>query len=180
MKVEYVDAVKSEPTTIFLGRMQPIHCGHDAIIKLMKNPIVVLVKGAKTSQDKERNPLDTEYQSKLIKMLNPKVDVLVAKSGYIPDIVNEYRKKGIEISELMTGADRIGKYQIMINSFNNKQPESKHINLKFTETPRVASATDVRDAIRNGNFDSFKKLVPLKLHCEWETLKEKLDENEVI
>lgn len=168
------DAVESKPTSLFLGRMQPIHKGHDAIIKKMNNPIVVLVKGAKSSQDKERNPLDAEYQTKLIKMLNPKVDVFIAKTGYIPTMVNEYRKKGIEVSEILAGNDRIKGYQGMIASFNKQMPDEKKINVTFTETPRVTSATDVRNAIRGDDFDTFKKLVPKKLHSEWENLKEKL------
>lgn len=171
---QYESAVKSKPTSLFLGRMQPIHKGHDAIIKKMKNPIVVLVKGAKSSKDKDRNPLDTAYQTKLIKMLNPKVDVYVAPNGYIPDMINEYRKKGVEVNEVLAGADRINAYRGMINGFNKQMPDDKQIDVKFTETPRVTSATDVRNSIRNDDFDTFKQLVPAKLHKEWETLKKKL------
>jgi len=171
---KYEDQASGKESSLFLGRMQPIHKGHDAIIKKMKNPIVVLVKGAKSSQDKERNPLDTNYQTKLIKMLNPKVDVFVAPSGYIPDMVNEYRKKGVEVTEILAGSDRINAYRGMINGFNKQMPDEKKINVKFTETPRVTSATDVRNSIRGDDFETFKELVPKKLHKEWETLKKKL------
>ena len=32
----------SKLSSLFLGRMQPIHNGHDAIIKMMKNPVVFI------------------------------------------------------------------------------------------------------------------------------------------
>ena len=82
---DYVNKVKSKTASLFLGRMQPIHNGHEAIIKMMKNPIVALVKGGKSSEDKKRNPFDEKYQIKLIKKLNPSVTVITAPSGYIPD-----------------------------------------------------------------------------------------------
>jgi phosphopantetheine adenylyltransferase len=167
--------VKAKKTaSLFLGRMQPIHNGHDAIIKMMKNPIVALVKGAKSSEDKARNPFDETYQTKLIKMLNPKVKVIIAKSGYIPDIINDMRKEGLEINEVLAGDDRIGSYQKQIDMFNRAMPVDKRVEAKFTTTPRITSATTVRNAIRSGDIDTFKKNVPKKIWGEYEKMKQVL------
>lgn len=161
----------SKQSSLFLGRMQPIHSGHDAIIKKMTNPIVVIVKGSKSSQDKERNPFDEKYQEKLIKMLNPKVRVVLAKTGYVPDIINELRKDGIEVNEVLAGDDRISGYSRQIDSFNKQIPDEKKIKAKFTTTPRVTSATIVRNAIRSDDYETFKKNVPEKLWKEYGNMK---------
>ena len=167
---------KNKICSLFLGRMQPIHNGHDAIIKMMKNPVVVLVKGASSSKDKSRNPFDEKYQTKLINMLNPSVEVVVAKTGYIPDMVNDLRKQGKEVIEVLAGDDRIGSYQKQIDSFNKQMPDEKQIQAKFKTTPRVTSATTVRNAIRSDDIETFKKNVPQKLWGEWEKMKKILGE----
>lgn len=158
--------------SLFLGRIQPIHNGHDAIIKMLKNkPYVVVVKGGKSSQDKERNPFDFKYQQKLIKMLNPKVEVVQFPTGYIPDMINQFRKDGVEIVEVLAGNDRIGGYKRQIESFNKQMPKEKQINVSFKETPRITSATTVRESIRSDDYETFKNNVPSKLHKEYETMK---------
>lgn len=157
--------------SLFLGRLQPLHNGHQAIIKMMKNPVVVLVKGKKSSEDKARNPFDEKYQSKLIKLINPKVKVMTAPTGYIPDIINMLRKDGIEINEVLSGDDRIAGYQKQITSFNKQMPVEKQISTVFTKTKRISSATIVRNAITEDDFETFKENVPKKLWKEFETMK---------
>ena len=158
--------------SLFLGRMQPVHNGHDAIIKMLKHKAyVVVVKGAKSSKDKSRNPFDFKYQKKLIYKLAPKVDVVQFPTGYIPDMINQFRKDGIEIVEVLAGEDRIGGYQKQIESFNKQMPKEKQITVRIKKTPRITSATIVRDAIKADDFDAFKQNVPKALHGEWETMK---------
>jgi len=171
---KYEDAVKSKPTSLFLGRLQPIHNGHSAIIKMMKNPVVGIVKGAKSSQDKERNPFDFKYQEKLLKMLHPSVNVIEVKTGYIPDLINTLRKGGIESSEILAGDDRINGYKKQIEGFNKQMPDEKKINVTFKTTPRVTSASKVRELIRADDEKGFQKEVPKQLWKEWETMKTKL------
>lgn len=156
---------------LFLGRMQPIHKGHAAILKMMKTPIVVLVKGAKSGEDKSRNPLDAKYQTKLIKMIDKSVEVLVFPTGYVPEMIKTLREKGIEIDTILAGNDRIGSYKKQIDGLNKKLDKDKQMKIKYTETPRVASATDVRNAIRNDDQEAFEKLTPKVIHKEYAKLR---------
>ena len=94
---------RSKEVSIFLGRMQPIHIGHEAIIKTMKNPIILLVKGKASSKDKKRNPFDAKYQTKLIKKLDKKALVLEVSTGYLPEIANNLRKVGKEVVAVHAG-----------------------------------------------------------------------------
>lgn len=171
----FPDAVKGKTASVFLGRMQPIHNGHDAIIKMMKNPIVVLVKGAKSSADKARNPFDGKYQTRLIKMLNPGVRVIETPNGYLPEIISQIRTElSTETIEILAGDDRIGGYERQIASFNKQMPPEKHIKVKFTKTPRVTSASLVRDAIRADDRETFEANVPKKLWKEYAKMKKVL------
>lgn len=162
----------AKEVSIFLGRMQPIHKGHQAIIKMMKNPIVLLVKGKASSADKAKNPFDEAYQAKLIKKLNANVDVRVVATGYLPDIAAQLREEGKELVAIYAGEDRIGGYK---GQFDRLKLDKEHaFHIVFHTTPRVASATQVRTAIRNDDHEAFKQVMPQELWSEWETMKKKL------
>lgn len=156
---------------LFLGRMQPIHLGHEAIIKKMKNPIVALVKGKASGANKERNPLTSKDQIKYLKKLFTSLDIIEVPTGFIPDIINHIRKEGKEVSVVYAGADRISGYKKMIDVYNKKLGDDQQMSVKFKETPRITSATTVRDAIRSDDFETFKSSMPKKLHSEWDSLK---------
>jgi len=160
---------------LFLGRMQPIHLGHIKIIKKMKNPIVVLVKGKKSSADKDRNPLSAEEQIRLLKKVFPKIRIIVAPTGYLPDIFSDLRENsGTEVVKVYSGADRISGYKRQIDSINKKLPSRRQFDVQFEETPRFTSATKVREAIRSDNEEEFRKLMPKELWDEFEHLQGEL------
>ena len=159
---------------LFLGRMQPIHLGHIKIIKKMKNPIVVLVKGAASSKDKSRNPLSADDQIKLLKKSVPSVRIVIAANGYLPAIFGDMRKQGFEIETLFAGADRLSDYERQVKGANAKLGADAQFSTKFKETERFTSATTVRNAIRTGDEALFKKLMPKELHSEFKWLQGKL------
>jgi nicotinamide mononucleotide adenylyltransferase len=163
---------KTKPTELFLGRMQPIHKGHEAIISKMKNPTVALVKGGKTSLNKDKNPLSGKYQQKLLKKVAPKARVIEVPTGYIPDIITQIRRdENEEVSVIYAGADRINGYKTQIASYNKQMPKEKQIDVKFKETDRLYSATDVRAAIRAGDEEAFQEMTPKSIHSEFKNLQ---------
>lgn len=167
-----MDKLKS--VELFLGRLQPPHNGHKKIIDGMKNPIVVIVKGMKSGGDVERNPLDEEYQKKLMEMIFPGLEISISPNGFIPGILGYFRKQGKEVTKIYAGADRITSYQDAINRANEKMPEDQRYHVAFQETERVTSATAVRNSIKSGDKVTFKKLVPAAIWGEWDTLRKKL------
>ena len=162
----------SKEVSLFLGRMQPIHKGHQAIIASMKNPIVLLVKGQSSSADKAKNPFDAAYQEKLIKKLNRHVDVRVISTGYIPDVAATLREEGKEVTAVYAGEDRINSYSNQFSRLNLDKEHAFHI--VFHTTPRIVSATQVRTAIKNDDHEAFKQYMPKELWGEWEVMKKKL------
>jgi hypothetical protein len=162
--------------SVFPGRMSPLHIGHHQIISSMKyKPVILLVKGKGTSKDKEKNPFDEEYQEYLIKKCFPKAEVRVVFNSNLSAISFHLRKSGLEISELFAGDDRMDSYKKMIDKLNAgiENPALKY-NVDFHLTPRVTSATKVREAIRSGDEKTFKKLMPRVLWNEWKTMQEKI------
>lgn len=165
---------KLKPVELFLGRLQPPHNGHKKIIDGMKNPIVVIVKGKQSGADLTRNPLDEAYQKKLMEMIFPSLEISISPNGFIPGILGYFRKQGKEVTKIYAGADRIVGYQDAINRANEKMPEDQRYHVTFQETERVTSATAVRNSIKSGDKETFKKLVPSAIWGEWDTLRKKL------
>lgn len=140
----------------------------------MTNPVVVIVKGGKTSEDKARNPLSAEYQEKLLKKVSPGVDVSISPNGFLPGILGYFRKQGKEVTKIYAGADRISGYKTAIDTANAKMPEDQRYHVTFQETERVTSATAVRTAIRSGDETAFKKLCPKEIWDEFDNLQKAL------
>jgi len=174
---EAIPDKRHKPVELFLGRMQPIHLGHIKIIKKMKNPIVVLVKGARSSLDKNRNPLDADTQTKLLRKAIPGVKVIVAPNGYLPAIFVDLRESGgYEVEKVYAGADRISGYKKQVDSINKKiENEAARFEVEFVKTDRFTSATKVREVIRAGDFDAYKKLMPKKLYDEFDNLRKLIE-----
>jgi len=169
--VESVPEKRSKRIEVFLGRMQPIHLGHIKIIKKMKNPVIILVKGAKSSLNKDKNPLSADVQIRLLRKAIPGIKVIIAKTGYLPEIFTDLRESAHnEVTKVYAGADRIKGYKAQIDSVNKKLEKSKQFDVAFEETERFTSATKVREIIRSGDLEAFKKLMPRELWDEFENL----------
>ena len=162
--------------SVFPGRMAPLHIGHHQIISSMKfKPVVLLVKGKGTSADKNKNPFDEDYQEYLIKKCFPKAEVRVVGNANLTAISYHLRNAGLEVSEVFAGDDRLDSYKKMIERLNAgiSDPNLKY-EVDFHLTPRVTSATKVREAIKNNDEATFKKLMPRVLWPEWKTMKQKM------
>jgi nicotinamide mononucleotide adenylyltransferase len=158
---------------MFLGRFQPIHSGHISIIEQMKNPIIVLVSGKKSSMDKTNNPLSESTRISLIKEVFPNIPVIVASNAYVPDILATLREsRGIEIKKIYAGSDRISDYSRQVNSINEKLNPRRQYDIEFEETERSYSASEIREAIRNDDIDAYKKMMPELLWEKYDELKE--------
>ena len=126
---------------IFVGRYQPYHFGHIALIKQKLNqgiPALIMVRNIEPD---ERNPFTTEQTVRMIKKYHAAkgddVEVMV-----IPDIesVNYGRGVGYEINEYQPPTDSGAMF---------------------------ISATKIRESIKNGD-DTWKSMVDESLHIDIE------------
>lgn len=149
---------------LFLGRFQPFHRGHETIVRMMdNNPVVVIVKGKASREDKKSNPFDEDFQIQMINSVFPNIEVSVSPNGYLPGILGYFRKQGYEIGRVFAGADRINAYKDAINRANARMAKEYSYDVEFVETPRATSATEVRQAIRNNDKATFEKLTPRQI-----------------
>lgn len=156
---------------VFVGRFQPVHIGHISIVNKLDNPFVILVKGKKSSKNKDRNPFPKEFQLKMMNIVFPKKTIIiVATSGYLPDIFIGIRGMGFEPRSINSGRNRIKDYKRQINDFNIKNPVDE-FKINYHITKRTIQGEDIRISLVNNDIDKFKKLMPIKLRGMFEEMR---------
>jgi nicotinamide mononucleotide adenylyltransferase len=152
---------KDKEVALILGRYQPYHLGHASLVNKANYPVIIgVVKGKKSSEDKVKNPFDYNLQERIIKATKNKkiADVIKVESANIPQIVSDLRDKGYEVKEIWAGTDRIKAYEAMTKRY----AEPMNWEIKVNEIKRDSSdkgvsgisATKVRNALRDGDFES--------------------------
>lgn len=154
--------------TIYMGRFQPFHKGHQAALKKVKGEKVLVIVRGRLSKVKD-NPIPVEMQ---INMINKVVDIPVEVfgSGYLPDVIEMVRSKlSLDPKKVICGEDRIKQYKAQIDRAN-KTLEAP-LAIEFVVADRITSATKVREAIRSGDEKAFKANVPKQLWDEFTNLQ---------
>lgn len=166
---------KEKTVGIFSGRFQPATLAHSNIIDTMSKEndkgIIFLVKGKKSSEDKDKNPFDAEIQKKMLELIAPKnVEVRIISSGFF---VGELNKMQEDNFVAYAGTDRLTSYERMASYME----EGKTLKVKeIKRTNEDISATKVRESLRDGNEEMFKKLTNPKMHKMYNELKDILGE----
>ena len=173
---EYItESSKDDYTGIFIGRMQGLTLGHTKVIDIMArthpHSYVVLVKGEKSSGNKTLNPLPYEIQEKMIKKVLPdNVELITAKSANLEDILPGMDGKSFAV---YAGPDRLQAYR-KYATYVLKQG----YNVKVIDTgqmiPRddAISGTKLRQALKNDDIESFKKIAPKEIWDMFDELRE--------
>ncbi|HPM74253.1 MAG TPA: hypothetical protein PLA71_00860 [Saccharofermentans sp.] len=142
--------------TIIIGRYSPFHIGHAAMVKKAKHPVIMLlVKGTVSSKDKDKNPFPADVQEKIIRnaRISKIKDVVQVESADLVKIFDKLRAEGYEPVELIAGEDRIPFYKQMAQNYVTKL----NGDLEVTLSDRVMSATEVRNHIKNDDFEGTKE-----------------------
>lgn len=157
-----VDAVNVTPgkseVVVFSGRMQPPTAGHLKAIKAAyskyhKSVVIVLIKGTKSDIF-----FDTKIQKKVFEKMLKGIphEFLELDNGFIGEWIHALRNKKIEPIALFCGSDRVKSYSGQINRYKEKL----NLNIKVEEIQRSGediSASKVREALKNNDFELFKK-----------------------
>lgn len=174
-----LEASKNDGLMVIAGRFQPLHNGH---LKMSKKglgfPTYVIIKGAKSSDNKSKNPFSENDQKRWIKkVFGSKANVVIASNGYLPKIIEDVESQtGQKVIEVVAGPDRITDYQRQISKTEYKDVTFVALTERFTTDSGLGiSATAVRNAIREGNVEAFKQLMPPALYSEFDYMKEILD-----
>lgn len=142
---------------IFIARVQPPTIAHWRIIKeaLTKydKVYIFIIEGVDTSK-LEKNFLSFKDRQDILKITNPGSKPILSKLGYIPDII---KNNNIDTSNgiaIIAGTDRIGDYK---KQFKNAPYKVYYDEIKRTGSN--VSASKVREALVNNDYESYKKMV---------------------
>ena len=161
----------SKDGVLIIGRFSGFHRGHTELIRRAhldhpdKPIIIAVVVGKKSSKDLEKNPFSFEERKemieKILKVLNIKAGIIQVPSAYIPDLVKLLKEEhNIDIKYVYCGADRLNSYlQQNLESMGIKVVYLER-NTSDTDPTKSASATRVRNAVKNNDFEEFKELMP--------------------
>jgi len=169
------------PVIIWNGRAQPWHRGHDAMIQLAKKKLeelgaekilILIVKGGKTSMNKEENPLTEKDQKALVEAIYAGDDSVVVSdtpltNGSLFAIIQKLGEMKAYMVGWLAGNDRIEDYKKLLGSFNASVWLKDHASLpikvnakgvadvQMIETPRVMSGTAARESAKTSDFKTW-------------------------
>jgi len=187
LKVDYPEQ-GTKLVNMFVGRFQPFTLGHvkvvEAIHKQNGYPVVIFLVKSKTKkkEDAFKRPYDEDTQVEMIKSLKSKYpieEVFVIPTGGIDTMFNAMRPK-YEPVLWGTGSDRMKTYGFQVNKDTYREDLGVRPDFGLYEIPRTGnniSATQVRNAMLDGDEKLFKKLTPTPLHKMYKELKSKLEDS---
>lgn len=174
-----------QPAAIIIGRYQPPHLGHYAIIDMVKehiknhadiypNPIVIVIDGEKSSKDKKRNPLTPDDRISVMRASGRAsgVKYLIAKD--VISAMEKLKAAGFEAAITATGSDRNDSYIKILDKYYESGVKRKNLSLKRSEldvkpetiddilnnfdhdtSVEFISGTLIRATVEKGDFDKF-------------------------
>ena len=162
----------SNQIIIGFGRFNPPTIGHQLLIEFIKRyanqqhiPYKIYVTA---TQDKKKNPLPQNRKLYYLNMMFPNTNFVGTSptERTIIEVLKELNKTYSNII-LVAGSDRVAEFQKLISSRNGKDYEYTTINVMSagerdpdSDSASGMSATKMREAAKNGDFESFKSGIP--------------------
>jgi predicted kinase len=177
---DFLREQKEKSAVLAFGRMNPITNGHEKLVNKVKK--VAKEAGASHhivlshSQDPKKNPLSAAQKLKHAKNAFPGTNFVAASknSPTFFDHAEKLHKQGVTDFHMVGGSDRTGEFARLLRKYNGTH-EGARFNFK-TITVHTAgerdpdaegvagiSASKMREAAKNGDFDTFRKGAPSKM-----------------
>ena len=187
LTVKYKNQGK-KPVNMFVGRFQPFTLGHAKVIETIYKqngyPVVIFLIKSKTkkAEDAFKRPYDEDTQLSMLQKLKssyPIEDVKILPTAAIDKMFNELRPQ-YEPVLWGTGTDRMKVYSYQADKQEYRDDLGVRDDFSLFEIPRSGkniSATQVRNAMLDGDEKLFKKLTPKDIHGMYGELKMKLEDS---
>jgi len=176
-----------QPVNMFVGRFQPFTLGHakvlEAIHKQNGYPVIVFLVKAKNAKkdDAVKRPYDESTQIRMFNSVQRQYkflkEIFVINTAAIDKMFNVMRPK-YEPVLWGTGSDRMKVYGYQVDNNSYREQLGVRSDFSLFEIPRTGnniSATQVRNAMIDGDEKLFKKLTPNAIHRMYDDLKSKLE-----
>jgi cytidyltransferase-like protein len=168
--IKEVDDSEKKPlkeVNLLVGRFQPFHNGHLKMAKYMKekNDLPCIIAVVHPGHNKSgKSPFTQDLVSKYMESISKQNPELIegfymAPRGLLGVLYGKAKELGFKIKAVAAGDDRIEDYKKQAD-YLKKAGGDFPDDVQVIETPRVTSGSDVRKAIENEDFLTFKKLVP--------------------
>jgi len=174
---------------MFVGRFQPFTLGHAKVLETIHKengyPVVVLLVKAKNKkkEDAFKRPYDEKTQLDMFKAVQKQYpflkEIFVIPTGGIDTMFNAMRPT-YEPVLWGTGSDRMKTYGFQVNKDSYREDLGVRSDFGLFEIPRTdnnISATQVRNAMLDGDEGLFKSTTPKALHKMYGELKKKLEDS---
>ena len=152
---------------IIVGRFQPITKGHIKCIETIWNKLHIptIIVMIETKKLDERHPFDSSVLLEVYKKMfasNEMIeDIITFKNADIVKIGGMLRESGYEIRSWVCGTDRYESYLNMSTKYAEQAflPDDFEV-IEIKRGDDDISATKLRTAIKNNDFETFVKLFP--------------------
>ena len=166
------EAVKKNEAVISFGRMNPITIGHekvaDKVLSIAKKTGAEAGIYLSHSQDAKKNPLSYDQKIKYGQAAFGKI-VKKSKAKTIIQVAQELQNSFKNLT-VVVGSDRVKEFETLLNKYNGKDYTYDAINVVSAgerdpdaEGAEGMSASKMRKAAADGDFDAFVSGLPKKL-----------------
>ena len=175
MKPPEVEKTKGTLTVAF-GRFNPPTTGHEKLLNTVASSSddgdYVIIPSR--SQDKKKNPLDTDMKVSVMKQMFPQhSEKIVNDPGNktIFDILTRAHNDGYAGVRIVGGADRQKEFDKLVNNYNGKMYQFDNIEVRSagardpdSDSVEGMSASKQRKAAAENDFDGFLRGVPTAMN----------------
>jgi phosphopantetheine adenylyltransferase len=158
------------------GRFNPPTTGHEKLLDATRKVNSNYRVYTSQSQDPKKNPLDFKNKVSVMKSMFPTHSRSISTNKVttaIDVMVNLYKEKYTDVT-MVVGSDRVSEFEKLLNAYNGKK--ARHGYYKFNSIRVVSagerdpdaegvsgmSASKMRQAVQDNDYDSFSKGLPKK------------------
>lgn len=154
---------------ILVGRFQPFTKGHmkcvEEVWEHLHIPTVIVMIDTPDEKVDEKHPFPSSmllpFYESLFEDRNDIVGVILSKNANIVTIGERLHIMGYEIASWVCGTDRYESYKRMSDRYKDDAYLASDFQMiEVVRSDEDVSATQVREALRIGDYSNFTKLMP--------------------
>ena len=165
----------SDTLTVAFGRFNPPTVGHGKLLSAAKKAAAggdLKIYPSRT-QDAKKNPLDADMKISYMKKMFPEYEENIVNDGEMKSIFNVLttaNDEGYDSVNIIVGSDRQSEFENLANKYNGELYDFEEINVisagvrdADSEGVEGMSASKMRKAVMDDDFESFRKGTPSEL-----------------
>ena len=164
-----------ETLTIVFGRFNPPTVGHEKLLQAAEKAAIggeLKIYPSRTN-DPKKNPIDPDMKISYMKKMFPDYEEQIINDPEMVSIFNVLvtaAEDGYKNINIIVGADRQAEFENLANKYNGELYDFKEIRVisagvrdADAEGVEGMSASKMRKAVQDDDFDAFRKGIPSKL-----------------